>query len=162
MLTSKFGSWRYAVRSFILIQFVDAAAVRILFGRLKMSRWSSIKTPEYLHSSGPCRRQVCHEDESIEDIFGNTTLVLVDGLIDRVYGGDSSKISAIDYLGAKPAAVPRPTGVEIAEARSQATYTLGATLFSVSISLQEFCTFCHPNLSPISAGRLFYFSRTML
>jgi hypothetical protein len=103
--------------------------------------------PACLHSSGPVAVKYAKvEDESIEDIFGNTTLALVDELIDRVYGGDSSKISAIDYLGAEPAAGP-PMGVEIAEARSQVTYTLGATLLSVSILLQEFCTFCHPNLS---------------
>ena len=52
--------------------------------------------PACLHSSGPVAVKYAKvEDESIEDIFGNTALAPVDELIDRVYGGDSSKISAI-------------------------------------------------------------------
>jgi hypothetical protein len=43
----------------------------------------------------------------ISIILGNITSTLVDKLVDLVYGGDSSKISTINYVDAKPA-VPRP------------------------------------------------------
>jgi fatty acid synthase subunit alpha, fungi type len=47
------------------------------------------------------------KDEPIKDILGNITSALVDKLVGRVYGGDSSKIPTIDYVGAKPDAVPQ-------------------------------------------------------
>ena len=76
------------------------------------------------------------KDEPIKDILGNITSALVDKLVGRVYGGDSSKIPTIDYVGAKPYAVPQLSGVAIAEARGQVTYTLGSTLPEASLWLE--------------------------
>jgi fatty acid synthase subunit alpha len=76
------------------------------------------------------------KDEPIKDILGNVTSVLVEKLIDRVYGGDTNKISTVDYLGAKPAVVSQLNGIKKAESANEVTYALGATLPDVSSWLE--------------------------
>jgi hypothetical protein len=39
------------------------------------------------------------KDEPIKDLLGNINSSLVNNLLQRVYGGDASKIPTIDYLG---------------------------------------------------------------
>jgi enoyl reductase-like protein len=49
------------------------------------------------------------KDEPIEDLLGNINSSLVDKLVERVSGGDKSKIPMIDYLGPKLEALPQLT-----------------------------------------------------
>ena len=66
----------------------------------------------------------------------------------KFYGGDAGKICTIDYLGAKPKALPQLTGIEKVEARNKTTYTLGESLPEPSAWLE---TLAGPNLSWLRA-----------
>ena len=74
------------------------------------------------------------KDEPIKDLLGNITSMLVDKLVDRLYGGDKSKIPPIEYLSPSP----RPTRPVIAAAVSGniATYVLGDSLPETSAWLE--------------------------
>ncbi|KAI0787467.1 fatty acid synthase [Fomes fomentarius] len=74
------------------------------------------------------------KDEPIKDLLGNITSLLVEKLVDRLYGGDKSKIPTVEYLSPSP----RPVSVPIAPAVSgnTATYTIGAVVPDTSAWLE--------------------------
>lgn len=84
------------------------------------------------------------KDEPIKDIFDNIVSSLVEQLTERVYGGDSSKIPTIDYLGAQPTSTPVISGVERVASGSEVTYTIGDALPEPSAWLE---TLAGPELS---------------
>ena len=51
-------------------------------------------------------RHSIKKDEPIKEILDNVVSGLTAKILERYYGGDESKIPAIDYLGVKPAPVP--------------------------------------------------------
>ena len=51
-------------------------------------------------------RHSIKKDEPIKEILDNVVSSLTAKVLERYYGGDESKIPAIDYLGVKPAPVP--------------------------------------------------------
>jgi fatty acid synthase subunit alpha, fungi type/fatty acid synthase subunit beta, fungi type len=89
------------------------------------------------------------KDEPIKDLLGNINSSLVDKLVERVYGGDTSKIPTIDYLCAEPGKLPlQLAGIEMVEAGDEVTYTLGENLPEVSSWLE---TLASPKLSWLRA-----------
>ena len=77
-------------------------------------------------------------------MLANINSSLVDKLVERVYGGDKSKIPVIDYLGPKPEALPQLTGIGMLKAGNEITYTLGENL-PETLSWSD--TLARPNLS---------------
>jgi fatty acid synthase subunit alpha len=57
--------------------------------------------------------------------ISNINSTLVNKLVQRVYNGDVSKISTVDYLGPEPEALP---GIQKVDVRGEVTYTLGESL----------------------------------
>ena len=49
------------------------------------------------------------KDEPIKDLLGNINSSLIGRLLERRYGGDASKVPAIEYLRPKPTSVSRRT-----------------------------------------------------
>jgi fatty acid synthase subunit alpha len=88
------------------------------------------------------------KDEPIKDLLGNINSSLVNKLLERVYGGDTSKVPTIDYLGPQLEALPRLTGMERIVARDSVTYTLGDNLPDVSPWLE---TLAGPDLNWLRA-----------
>jgi fatty acid synthase subunit alpha len=76
------------------------------------------------------------KDEPIRDLLGNIDSSLIDKLVERIYGGDASKIPTIDYLGAEVKGLPRLTGVESVEDGDKITYILGDSLPGTSVWLE--------------------------
>ncbi|KAI0749711.1 fatty acid synthase [Daedaleopsis nitida] len=74
------------------------------------------------------------KDEPIKDLLGNITSMLVDKLVDRLYGGDKSKIPSIEYLSAGPRVV-RST-ITSAVSGNTATYVVGQSLPDTSAWLE--------------------------
>ncbi|RPD59601.1 fatty acid synthase [Lentinus tigrinus ALCF2SS1-6] len=74
------------------------------------------------------------KDEPIKDLLGNITSMLVDKLVDRLYGGDKSKIPTIEYLCPSPRAV-RPVIAPSVSGKT-ATYVLGDSLPETSAWLE--------------------------
>ena len=68
------------------------------------------------------------KDEPIKDLLGNITSGLVEKLLKRVYGGDESQIPTVDYLGARPSAVPQLSGVAKTETEGKVEYQLSSPL----------------------------------
>lgn len=72
------------------------------------------------------------KDEPIKDLLGNITSMLVKKLLDRLYGGDASKVPVVDYLGAKPVALPENIpailGVQRTMSPKQIVYQVGSTV----------------------------------
>jgi fatty acid synthase subunit alpha len=59
---------------------------------------------------------VCHSiktDEPIKEMLDNVVSDLTTKILERFYGGDESKIPAIDYLGLKPAPAPSLPGAYV-------------------------------------------------
>ena len=89
------------------------------------------------------------KDEPIKDLLGNITSGLVERLLERVYGGDESKIPTVDYLGAKPpTAVPQLSGVTKKEAGGRVEYQLSSPLPETSAWLE---TLAGPTLNWLRA-----------
>ena len=76
------------------------------------------------------------KDEPIKDLLGNITSELIERLLERVYGGDESKIPTVAYLGARPSTVPQLSGVTKAEARGNVEYQLNSPLPETSAWLE--------------------------
>lgn len=80
------------------------------------------------------------KDEPIKDLLGNITDLLAKKLLDRLYEGDESKVPVIDFLGAKPAALPETItttlGVERSMTEKQIVYTVGKSLPETSLWLE--------------------------
>ncbi|GBE87869.1 fatty acid synthase [Sparassis crispa] len=76
------------------------------------------------------------KDEPIKEMLDNITSLLVKKLIDRLYGGDVSKIPTVDYLSPGPSALATPLHVERSVSRNTITYKLGQTLPETSSWLE--------------------------
>ncbi|KAI0649410.1 fatty acid synthase [Trametes meyenii] len=74
------------------------------------------------------------KDEPIKDLLGNITSDLVNKLVDRLYGGDKSKIPTVEYLA--PAARPIPAAIAPAVSNNTSTYSVGQTLPETSAWLE--------------------------
>ncbi|KAI0077780.1 fatty acid synthase [Panus rudis PR-1116 ss-1] len=72
------------------------------------------------------------KDEPIKDMLGNITSILAQRLLDRLYGGDLSKVPTVDYLGARPTPLPESVVAKLGVARaigdSQITYSIGSSV----------------------------------
>ena len=53
------------------------------------------------------------KDEPIKEILDDVVLGLTEKVLERYYGGDVSKIPAIDYPSMKPAPVPSIPGAHV-------------------------------------------------
>ncbi|KAI0360181.1 fatty acid synthase [Trametes cingulata] len=82
------------------------------------------------------------KDEPIKDMLGNITSILVDKLVDRIYGGDKSKIPTVEYLAPAPQAT-RPA-IAPAVSGNTATYLVGQSVPEPSAWLE---TIAGPELS---------------
>jgi fatty acid synthase subunit alpha len=58
-------------------------------------------------------RDSISKDEPVKEILDNVVSGLMAKVLERYYGGDESKIRAIDYLGVKPAPVPSLPGTHV-------------------------------------------------
>jgi fatty acid synthase subunit alpha, fungi type len=58
-------------------------------------------------------RHSIKKDEPIKEVLDNVVSSLTAKVLERYYGGDESKIPAIDYLGVKPALVPSLPGAHV-------------------------------------------------
>lgn len=80
------------------------------------------------------------KDEPIKDLLGNITSLLAKKLLDRVYGGDESKVPVVDYLGAKPVALPEnitsTLGVQRQMSEKQIVYEVGSSLPETALWLE--------------------------
>lgn len=74
------------------------------------------------------------KDEPIKELLGNITSMLVDKLVDRLYGGDKSKIPSIEYLSTSPP-IARPS-IAPAVSGNTATYVVGQSLPDTSAWLE--------------------------
>ncbi|RDX57079.1 fatty acid synthase [Lentinus brumalis] len=84
---------------------------------------------------GPVAVKHSHvKDEPLKDLLGIITSLLVDKLVDRLYGGDKSKIPTIEYLSPSPRAA-RPA-IAPAVSGNTATYVLGDSLPETSAWLE--------------------------
>lgn len=80
------------------------------------------------------------KDEPIKDLLGNITSLLTKKLLDRLYGGDESKVPTIDYLGTQPSAALESAvaklGVSRAVSDQQIVYTVGGSVPVSSLWLE--------------------------
>ena len=65
------------------------------------------------------------KDEPIGELLGNVTAKLVEKLVERSYGGDTSKIPTVDYLAPPAEDVDIPDEVECEESSISTTYNIG-------------------------------------
>ena len=70
------------------------------------------------------------KDEPIKDMLGNINTSLISKLVDRLYGGDKSKIPTIEYLSPNPSAAP--SAVASTVSGNTTTFTVGAAVPSSS------------------------------
>ncbi|KAI0368773.1 fatty acid synthase [Pilatotrama ljubarskyi] len=82
------------------------------------------------------------KDEPIKDMLGNITSILVDKLVDRVYGGDKSKIPTVEYLAPTPPVARPPIAPTVSG--NTATYVIGQSVPETSAWLD---TIAGPELS---------------
>jgi fatty acid synthase subunit beta len=80
--------------------------------------------------------------------LGNINSSLIDSLVERVYGGDVSKIPTIDFLGLEPKVLPWLTCMKSVVTGNEITYTLGEQLPNPSCWLE---TLAGPKLSWLRA-----------
>ena len=91
-------------------------------------------------------------DAPIKETLNNVVSGLTTKVLERFYGGDESKIPAIDYLGVKPAPVPSlPGGMRLFVVQGTSYI---ANLFIVFLSptlarrLSSACSVISPTSSP--------------
>ena len=70
------------------------------------------------------------KDEPIKDLLGNINSTLISKLTDRLYGGDKSKIPAIEYLSPSPRVAA--TAIASSVSGNTTTFTVGSTVPSSS------------------------------
>ncbi|KAJ7808682.1 hypothetical protein B0H14DRAFT_3761317 [Mycena olivaceomarginata] len=75
------------------------------------------------------------KDEPIKDLLGNINSALIQRLLDFRYAGDESKVPTVDYLSAKPAALPAVPNVKRSEANGEVIYEFGTALPDTSLWL---------------------------
>ncbi|KAA1467738.1 fatty acid synthase [Dentipellis sp. KUC8613] len=68
------------------------------------------------------------KDEPIKDMLDNITSILTSKLLERVYGGDVSKVPVIDYLGTKPGDITPVAGTEVSQDGNEVTIAVGSTV----------------------------------
>lgn len=92
------------------------------------------------------------KDEPIKDMLGNITNILAQKLLDRLYNGDSSKVPAVDYLGARPVALPEniatTLGVQRTISEKSIVYNVGKSLPDTALWLE---TLAGPRLDWVRA-----------
>ncbi len=76
------------------------------------------------------------KDKPIKQMLDNVVSGLMVKVLERFYGGDESKIPAIDYLGVKPAPVPSLPGAHVLRTGNEVKLTLPASLFAAEHWLQ--------------------------
>lgn len=80
------------------------------------------------------------KDEPIKELLGNVVSGLAQKLLDRVYGGDASKVPTVDYLGPKPVAlpenIPSVLGVTRSMSDKEIAYKVGSKLPETSVWLE--------------------------
>jgi fatty acid synthase subunit alpha, fungi type len=73
-------------------------------------------------------------------LLGNITSLLAKKLLDRLYGGDESKVPTLDYLGAKPIPLSETVVSQLGVSRSlsdnQIVYNVGSPLPDTSLWLE--------------------------
>ena len=73
-------------------------------------------------------------------MLGNITNLLAQKLLERLYGGDESKVPVIDFLGNKPVALPEniaiTLGVQRSIAEKEIVYQVGKSLPETSLWLE--------------------------
>ena len=74
------------------------------------------------------------KDEPIKDLLGNINSGLIAKLVDRLYGGDKSKIPVVEYLSPNPSAVSPSIAPSVSE--NTATYTVGRVIPNTSAWLE--------------------------
>lgn len=92
------------------------------------------------------------KDEPIKDLLGNITTTLAQKLLQRVYNGDVSKVPTVDYLGARPVALPEnitaTLGVQRTISEKSIVYTVGKNVPETSLWLE---TLAGPRLDWVRA-----------
>lgn len=92
------------------------------------------------------------KDEPIKDLLGNIVSALAQKLLEKSYGGDLSKVPTIDFLGARPLALPETItstlGVERTISENAITYTVGKSVPETALWLE---TLAGPRLDWIRA-----------
>jgi fatty acid synthase subunit alpha len=73
-------------------------------------------------------RHSIKKDEPIKEMLDNVVSGLTAKVLERFYGGDESKIPAIDYLGVKPVTVPSLPGVHVLRTGNEVKLTPPASL----------------------------------
>ncbi|TFY80295.1 hypothetical protein EWM64_g3715 [Hericium alpestre] len=68
------------------------------------------------------------KDEPIKDMLDNITSILADKLLERLYGGDESKVPVIDYLGAKPGDISPVPGVQVAQQGNEVALSISSAV----------------------------------
>ena len=68
-------------------------------------------------------RHSIKKDEPIKEMLDNVVSGLTAKVLERFYGGDESKIPAIDYLGVKPAPVPSLPGAHVLRTSNEVKLT---------------------------------------
>lgn len=86
-----------------------------------------------MHSARSCSRQAFScQGEPIKNLLGNITSLLAQKLLDRLYGGDESKVPTVDYLGSKPIAllddIASTLDVQRTMQEKEIVYTVGKTI----------------------------------
>jgi hypothetical protein len=81
-------------------------------------------------------RHLIKKDEPIEEILDNVVSGLTAKVLERHYGGEESKITAIDYLGVKPAPVPSLPGAHVLRTGDEVKLTLPVSFPSAEHWLQ--------------------------
>ncbi|KAJ6458552.1 fatty acid synthase [Mycena sanguinolenta] len=84
------------------------------------------------------------KDEPIKDLLGNINSALIQRLLEFRYAGDESKAPTVDYLSAKPAALPAVANVERSETNGEVVYQFGTALPDTSAWLD---TLAGPHLN---------------
>lgn len=88
------------------------------------------------------------KDEPIKDLLGNINSALVQRLLVARYAGDESKVPTVDYLSAKPAALPVVPNLKCTKMSSEVVYEFGSVLPESSAWLD---TLSGPDLSWLRA-----------
>ncbi|KAJ6512975.1 fatty acid synthase [Mycena sanguinolenta] len=88
------------------------------------------------------------KDEPIKDLLGNINSALIQRLLEFRYAGDENKVPTVDYLSAKPAALPAVVNVERSETNGEVVYQFGTALPDTSAWLD---TLAGPHLNWLRA-----------
>lgn len=88
------------------------------------------------------------KDEPIKDMLGNINAGLVEKLLQTQYGGDTSKVPIVDYLGAHPASSSLPKYVTRNFKGDEIVYSIGSIIPDTAVWLE---TLAGPKLNWLRA-----------